>query len=261
MSDESLKHERPLALSIAGFDPSAGAGVLADVRAMEALGVVGQAVVTGQTVQSDLWLYEVQWQMDLCLRQLDVLLDRGMFSGAKIGILPDLDALEAILDHIEAKQKGMPIVWDPVFAPTAGEVFMTNPDPVKLLTLLPRLNLITPNLHEFNRLKQACPALTRVCPVFLKGGHGESGPRDDQLIMDNEVIAFPAERVEHANKHGSGCTVAAFLTAFLASGYSLAEACRRASERMPEFMTSSKTRLGVHGPWPVPGRVLMGGNQ
>jgi hydroxymethylpyrimidine/phosphomethylpyrimidine kinase len=258
MSDAKLQHERSMALTVAGFDPSGGAGVLADVRAMEAVGVLGQAAVTGQTVQTDLWLYQVQWHLDTCLEQLSALLDRSVFGAVKVGILPNLAALDRILDCIEKKQPDLPVVWDPIFAPSGGEPLMPAPDPLHLLTVLPRLALLTPNLHEYKLLKDRSPSLLSACPVFLKGGHAEGGATSDQLLTETDSVDFPAERLEAASKHGSGCTVSAFITAFLASGYSLEGACRRASERMPAFLKSSQTQLGVHGPWPAPGQVYRG---
>jgi hydroxymethylpyrimidine/phosphomethylpyrimidine kinase len=278
-----LFHERPLVLSIAGYDPSGGAGVVADLRAIEAAGSLGQAAVTGLTHQNDREFLSLEWCEASCGQQLEALFRRAQYDVAKIGLIPSLDFLEQLVERLRQHNPAIQILWDPILKASAGFTFHdlgpradagpATTQRARLARLLPKLSLVTPNLPEaevlFPGLAVAVEVLTRTdssvrephqdeplpgiliqlpCPVLLKGGHGTTERLTDWLLQPGcDPIPFAVERVPGEGKHGSGCTISALIAAFLAQGENLPVAIRRARPLMDRFMRSSKTLLGTWG--------------
>ncbi len=169
---------RPVALTIAGFDPSGGAGILADIKTFECMEVYGVAVITGNTHQNDIAFKSVTW-LDKKEKEKNITLlaDRFPFKAVKLGMHKDL---EDVLHSIKLCQKYFPdakIIWDPILAASAGFDLNIKIQKEALDKILSALSLATPNqpeackLGESNDATEAAIHLSESCPVLLKGGH------------------------------------------------------------------------------------------
>jgi hydroxymethylpyrimidine/phosphomethylpyrimidine kinase len=244
---------RPYALTIAGFDPSAGAGVLADVKAMEASGVYGLAACTALTVQNDVQFERVSWVGLADMQdQIRVLLARFSVGFVKIGLIESLPILLEIISWLKAQNPAVCIIWDPVLKATAGYEFHARPDAELLQAICRQLALITPNQPEALLLmpaaspEAAAEALAAWCPVLLKGGHAEGDFATDLLLTPEARHVLASPRLPHGEKHGSGCVLSAAILARLALGDDLLEACRQGKAYTAAFLGSNDTLLGYH---------------
>lgn len=218
----------PVALTIAGSDPSGGAGIQADLKTFHQFGVYGEAVITLITVQNTVGVQRVDCLApDLVAQQIRAVLDDIPPQAIKLGALGNaaiVEAVAAALAHSTA-----PLVIDPVMISKHGAPLMDAAaiEAFKRL-LIPRALVITPNLPEALALtgeqdpSAAASALVAAGAraALIKGGHAE-GPRSDDLLLYNGWHNFAAERIESRNTHGTGCTYAAAITAELARGTDL----------------------------------------
>ncbi|MEI6947600.1 hydroxymethylpyrimidine/phosphomethylpyrimidine kinase [Paraflavisolibacter sp. H34] len=243
-----MKHDEPYALSIAGFDPSGGAGVLADIKTFESLGVSGFGVLSANTIQNDRSVKRVDWlPVATVLEQTAALLERFPVDFFKIGIVRSGDDLRQITAFIRQQRPQAFIVWDPVLRSSSGFDFFDNGSPVE--ELLSALQLVTPNLPEFGILfgqEERALALSASTLVYRKGGHCEEQPGTDYLYQGGEKRAFAPLEAPVSPKHGSGCVLSSALCAHLAKGYPLDEACRRSKRYMERFLSSRPGLLGRH---------------
>lgn len=245
---------RPYALSMAGFDPSGGAGLLADCKTMEALGVYGLGVCTALTVQNDVAFERIIGVGAPDVRdQAQVLLQRFPVEWAKLGLVDNLPELPGLLSWLRELRPTLSLVWDPVLKASAGYDFHTAPPPQLVAQLCRQLALLTPNRPEVLRLwpaatpELAAAAVSVFCPVLLKGGHAEGAEATDLLFSDGQEIArFTTPRLPHGAKHGSGCVLSAAITAELAKGQPLLEACQRGKDYTTRVLASNDTLLGYH---------------
>jgi len=244
---------RPYALTIAGFDPSAGAGVLADVKTLEASGVYGLAACTALTVQNDIAFERVSWVPLADIQdQVRRLLAQFRVGFVKIGLIESLPVLQELTSWLKAHNPALQIIWDPVLRATAGYEFHARPDASLLQAICRKLTLITPNQPEALRLlpaaspEAAAEALAAWCPVLLKGGHAAGPAATDLLLVGGERHALSAPRLPHGAKHGSGCVLSAAIAARLALGDALPEACRAGKAYTATFLASNDTLLGYH---------------
>ena len=244
---------RPFALSIAGFDPSAGAGLLADVKTLEASGVYGLGVCTALTVQNDVSFERVSWVSAADVRdQIRVLFARFRVDFVKIGLVESLPGLLDLVGWLKAQNPRLQLVWDPVLRATAGYEFHRGPDRELLGALCAEMALITPNRPEMLRLWPAASAeaaaeiVGALCPVLLKGGHAEGALATDVLLAHGRRHEFSAARLPHGEKHGSGCVLSSAVLAGLAKGLHLVDACRAGKDYTTAFLASNDTLLGYH---------------
>jgi hydroxymethylpyrimidine/phosphomethylpyrimidine kinase len=233
----------PVALSIAGSDPSGGAGVQGDLKTFSALGVYGAAAVTVLTVQNR---HGVRAQLPVAVEfvvaQAQAVLDDLRVDVVKLGMLGSAATVRALAALLGARPQ-LPLVVDPVMLSTSGAVLL-EPAGVQALieTLLPRATLLTPNLPEAAVLLDdseaavradplaACRRLLRlgVSAVLLKGGHGEGAMSSDLLIAGERVETLSAPRLATVHSHGTGCTLSSAIAAGLAHGLPLFEAAAAA---------------------------------
>ena len=244
---------RPYALTIAGFDPSAGAGLLADVKTLEASGVYGLGVCTALTVQNDVAFERVHWVPAAEIRdQLRILFARFQVGFIKIGLVESLPQLLKLIGWLKHQKPGLQIVWDPVLKATAGYEFHHATDRELIRALCVEMALITPNQPEMLRLwpgesaETAAAAVAAFCPVLLKGGHAEGEFSTDVLLEGGRQHTFSAARLPHGEKHGSGCVLSSAVLAGLAKGEGLVEACRTGKEYTTAFLASNDSLLGYH---------------
>ena len=248
-----MPDKRPLALTIAGFDPSAGAGLLADVKTLEASGVYGLGVCTALTVQNDVAFERVRWVPAAEIReQLQILLARFEFDFVKIGLVESLPQLLELVGWLKSQRPHLRFVWDPVLKATAGYEFHQASDPSLLRALCSEMALITPNQPEMLRLwpaesaEAAAEVVGSFCPVLLKGGHAAGEWSTDVLLEGGRRHVFSAPRLVHGAKHGSGCVLSAAVLAGLAKGQHLVEACRTGKDYVGAFLASNDSLLGYH---------------
>ena len=215
---------RPAALTIAGFDPSGGAGVQADLRVFHALGLAGWSVATAITIQNTQGVHGVHLiDADTLHKQLEaVFSDARSLRAVKIGMLGGAAQVRAVADALR-KWKPRNVVLDPVLASTAGVPLLD--DPAALDELIPLCDLVTPNLLE---CAGHAGALTAAAwpphSTLVKGGHAPGDP-DDKLFVERTLVrTYHGTRIDTPHTHGTGCALSAAIAAHLALGAPLAEA-------------------------------------
>ncbi len=227
---------RHVGLTIAGSDPSGGAGIQADLKTFHQFGVYGEAVLTLLTVQNTVAVDEVLILDPAFVRaQIRAVLADIPPDAAKIGALGGPAMVEAI--SFEAVDFHFPLILDPVMVSKHGAPLMTRDAQDKLIQLLlPACALVTPNLHEataitgrpvrtLDEMREAAAAILELGAgaVLLKGGH-LSGDAVDLLHWHGGTREYTAPRIETRHTHGTGCSYSAAITALLATGESLEEA-------------------------------------
>jgi hydroxymethylpyrimidine/phosphomethylpyrimidine kinase len=226
-------------LSIAGSDPSGGAGIQADLKAFSARGVYGMAVLTALTAQntqgvSGVHLVPPQFVAD----QINAVFADVRVDAVKIGMIANAGIADAVAGAL-SDHRDIPIVIDPVMIAKGGAALLA-PEAVDVLTrrLLPLATLLTPNLPEAAALLQQPVATNRAdmaaqaerlralgpVAVLVKGGHLDSDESPDVLATAAGLHWFEARRVPTKNTHGTGCTLSSALAAELAKGASAQEA-------------------------------------
>ena len=221
-----------LALTVAGFDGSASAGLLADVKAMEFFGVYGQAVCTALTLQNENEFISPNWvPVEQIEKQLEVLAKVRDFKAVKIGLVENAFVLRKIIRKIRELFPEAFLVWDPIVASSSGfSFFKSQEEADELLSILPELDLVTPNQNEFNFLGIGVSAsrdelnVGKDFSLLLKGGHGSGEESVDILFYKGERFRFASPRVLGAEKHGTGCSLSAAIVANIALGKDLKEA-------------------------------------
>ena len=239
---------RPYCLTIAGFDPSGGAGLNADVKVFEALKVQGLSVCTAVTVQTEDQFKQVEWcAQELILEQLRTLLQRYPISYCKIGLIENATVLKAIVSCLREHEQNIRIIWDPILSASAG--FDFEHDTPSLVELMSNLYLATPNWPEFEQLfghpYDASNEQVYPCAIYLKGGHHPNHPGKDYLVGKNRATFNPRKGNYH-DKHGSGCILSAALTAYLSRGYDLHKAALRAKRYTEKSLASNPSLLAWH---------------
>jgi hydroxymethylpyrimidine/phosphomethylpyrimidine kinase len=231
---------KPVALTIAGSDPSGGAGIQADLKTFHQFGVYGEAVITLITVQNTRGVERIECLApDLVADQIRAVLGDIPPAAAKTGALGNCGIIEAVAGLAAGFR--FPLVVDPVILSKHGAALL-EADAVDALKtrLLPHTFLLTPNLEEAALLtgaevsntvdmRKAAEKLATLGPraVLVKGGH-LGGDATDVLFYRGEFREFTSPRIATRNTHGTGCTMSAAITAGLASGYDLPEAVDRA---------------------------------
>jgi hydroxymethylpyrimidine/phosphomethylpyrimidine kinase len=245
---------RKYVLSIAGFDPSGGAGVLADIKTFESNKVYGLGVISANTFQNDEEFKGVDWvTVDKIIEQIDILKKRFFFEYVKIGLIESLDVLDCIIQQFKIQNSKFKIVWDPILKASAGFEFHKEVDKTLLEKICKELYLITPNVPEalllgaHNEATESAKQLSQFCNVFLKGGHAEKKVGYDTLFLkEGKQFSFRPKIKNIFPKHGSGCVLSSAITANLAKGEDLHRACLKAKQYTEKLLSSNKTLLGYH---------------
>jgi hydroxymethylpyrimidine/phosphomethylpyrimidine kinase len=243
---------RPIALTIAGSDPSGGAGLQADLKTFHQFGVYGEAVVTLVTVQNTVRVSRVELMpVDLVLQQIAAVLEDVPPGAAKTGALGSAEIVAAVAQA--AADFHFPLVVDPVMVSKHGQPLLPE-TAVQAIRgqLLPLASLVTPNIPEAEALsgiairntEGAKEAARRILgmgarAVLIKGGHSGAEESTDMLFDGAAWHNFPASRIATPHTHGTGCTFSAAITAGLARGQSLAEAVERAKRFIQEAIVTN----------------------
>lgn len=222
----------PVALTIAGSDPSGGAGLQADLKTFAALEVYGAAAVTALTIQDTRNVFDVHLlPPPLVARQVEVVLDDLPVAAIKIGMLGDGLQVEAVVDVLSRKPE-IPVVLDPVMCSSSGVSLLgEDGQEVLLKRLLPLAAVVTPNLPEAQVLagkREGSPVelaeiiLARGArAVLVTGGHSTGERVEDWLVTPTDRRSFSRLRLDTTSTHGTGCTLAAAVAAGLARGMTL----------------------------------------
>lgn len=249
-----MNQPKPCVLSIAGFDPSGGAGILADIKTFEMHQTCGLGVCTSTTFQNENEFDGVEWLSFLSIqRQLEVLFRKYDINVIKIGLIESFAVLNNLVDQLLKFNPEARIVWDPVLSASAGFNFHPHADQSLLIRILPKIFLVTPNIPEAHRLVDdgedpitSITKLQKYCNFYLKGGHSNTHNADDLLFINSAQYRIPGKKIAGSEKHGSGCVLSAAIAANLAQGMPLIEACEEAKHYINHFLRSSKTLLGYH---------------
>jgi len=223
--------KKKIALSIAGFDPSGGAGIQADLKAFNSLGVHGTTVVTCITVQNTQRVTDIyKIPLNIIKKQFDILIEDIKIDAVKTGMLYNLEIVKCISKKI--KKHKLKVIVDPVIAATSGDA-LSDKNFVNSMKkeLLPYTYMITPNIHEAQVLskkkiitledvKKACTIIHKMGPkyVLITGGHLNGDYALDVIYNGKEYAVFSLPKVSDKIIHGSGCTFSSLITGFLALG-------------------------------------------
>jgi hydroxymethylpyrimidine/phosphomethylpyrimidine kinase len=253
-SNDLPPFSRPYVLSIAGFDPSAGAGILADIKTFEANHAYGLGVCTALTFQNDANFTGLTWiGIEDILRQTDSVLKKYKPACVKIGLIESLPVLLKLIRHIRHQLPDARIIWDPILKASAGFDFHKVIDQALLTEICSELFLITPNIPEAVELGTAGAAemnaaeLSKHCHVFLKGGHRADKTGEDILFLKNgKRVTYGGRPKSVFQKHGSGCILSSAIAARLAKGAELEKACLLAKDYTLTVLESNVSLLGFH---------------
>lgn len=252
-------------LSIAGSDPSGGAGIQADLKAFSARGTFGMAVLTALTAQNTQGVSAVHaLPPDFVAEQIRMVFADVRVDAVKIGMIANAGIAEAVADALTPHQ-GIPIVLDPVMIAKGGAALL-DPAAVAIIRerLLPLASLITPNLPEAAALIGAPEATSRAemeaqarallkrgpQAVLVKGGHLDLPQSPDFLALADRSLWFEAERTATRNTHGTGCSLSSAIAAELAKGSTVEVAVARAKAWLADAIAEAG-QLSVgsgHGP-------------
>lgn len=246
-----MQTERPFVMSVAGFDPSGGAGILADIKTFEQLKVQGLAICTALTLQTESEFYTLQWQpIDEILSAIDILMKKYKVEAVKIGVVKDAEFLAQIAEKVETINPEVKIVWDPVLKSTSEFSFFDLNTIHELKNVLRKIDLITPNYNEYEILKEyhLFEQSGSGCSVLIKGGHREDKIGTDILWENGEEILFKPNNTTSIfyPKHGSGCVLSSAISGYLALGKNVEQACQKGKLYIEKFLASNPTLLGFH---------------
>lgn len=259
----------PNSLTIAGVDPSGGAGILADIKAMSALGAYGMAVVAALTAQNTQGVAAISpVPATFVAAQIDTLFADVRIDAVKIGMLGQQAVTRSVAERL-AHWKPKHLVLDPVMIAKSGDALLERSAVDELReSLVPQSTMITPNLPEAGVLLDTRPAenvkemrrmaerLRRLLAddghrwVFLKGGHLPGNETIDVLHDGDKMIELPGTRIATKNTHGTGCTLSAALAALLPQCATVPEAAQRAKAYLVQAIArSGELEVGSgHGP-------------
>ncbi len=248
---------RPVALTIAGSDPSGGAGIQADLKTFHQFGVYGQAVITLLTVQNTRAVLAVEnVRPEFIAQQISAVLSDIQPGAIKTGALGTAAVVQAVAAALSVTH-GIPLVVDPVMISKHGSRLM-EPDAQQavVINLLPLATLVTPNVPEAETLAgmtistepDMVEAGRRIQgfgtrAVLIKGGHLSDNEAIDVLIEGDRIARFAGRRSDTRHTHGTGCTYSAAITAGLAGGNSIFDAIGRA-KRFIQAAIESAPGLG-----------------
>ena len=228
-------------LSIAGTDPTGGAGIQADLKTIEAYGLFGMSVITAVVAQNTMGVTAMQpISPELAGQQIDCVFNDIRPDAVKIGMLHDTEIIHMVASRLHAHHAEN-IVLDPVMVSSSGHDLL-QPDAAKALVneIFPLCTLITPNLSEAaalsginitdkSQMEQAAQQIAALTQgsILVKGGH-LADCADDLLYTDGQMHWLPAVRIQNPNTHGTGCTLSSAIACGLTQGISLTDSVKNA---------------------------------
>lgn len=227
---------KPIVWTIAASDSSGGAGIQADLKTFSDLGAHGCSAITAITAQNSQGVQHIDVvNAETLMNQLHALADDLPAAAIKLGVLPSVEAIDILADFFTTAKKCV-VIFDPVLAPTKGQRFVDDATLAAIKTLLPSIDVLTPNIPEAEQLtgiaihnvesqRLAAQALVDmgVSSVLLKGGHVKDGHAEisycQDLFYSKEHSFWLTQKKQHTDhSHGTGCVLSSAIAAFLSHG-------------------------------------------
>ena len=252
----------PVCLTIAGLDPSGGAGIIADIKTFSAFGCFAAAAVASITIQNTTGVFGSEHQSAASVRkQVAPVIDDYHVAAIKTGMLPTREVIDEVA-KIVRELADVKLVVDPVVRSTSGFDLIDDAALRSLIEFLfPLADLVTPNLPEAERItgltiesehdvRAAAKSIQTMGAraMLIKGGHAASMKAVDYLFVGDEVYVFEEDFIETTATHGTGCALAAAVTANLALGKDLVEAVRIAKEFVTRAIRTAPMLGRGHSP-------------
>lgn len=243
---------RPFVMTIAGLDPSGGAGLIADCKTFEQHKTIGLSVCSANTVQTESKFVSVNWvNQRLIKQQVEILYNEYHPGVVKVGLTESYSLLLSIAEWLKQQNPEVNIIWDPVLKSTTGFEFHKKNE--GLNNVLKHITLATPNAQEAKKLfgSNNPDDIRKFChenpnlSILLKGGHAKQ-KGTDFLISQNDVISILGEPFNGYEKHGTGCILSSAIAANIAKGSELKEACIKGKKYVEKVMLSNKGLLAYH---------------
>ncbi|MFT7345280.1 MAG: hydroxymethylpyrimidine/phosphomethylpyrimidine kinase [Lentimonas sp.] len=235
---------RPYCLSIAGFDPSGGAGIVADCKTFEQHKTIGLSVQTANTFQTENHFLKADWiDEKSIIEQMDLLLKRYPVKYFKIGLIESETVLIKILTKIKIHVANPVIIWDPILSASAGGNWNTERFQKVVSSDILKGLIITPNLNEFDSL--GLLENIQSSTIYLKGGHAVQKGKD-LLYHQGKTIVFNSKIITDLKKHGTGCIFSSALLSNLARENNLQKSCLKAKRYIEKRIVSNESLLSYH---------------
>lgn len=250
-------------LIVAGSDPSGGAGIQADIKTVTMFGQYAAAAITALTVQNTVGVKEaVAVEPRVVGAQITAVLEDVGADAVKTGMLPNAEAVAAVVQALETSDFAGPLVVDPVMVASSGDRLLDDAA-IELIRskLLPMAALVTPNLPEAevltgtkvttpNEMLQAGRMILDMgaTAVLMKGGHLSSATLTDFLITEGSTTELSCRKIETCHTHGTGCTYASAFTSLLAAGHGLEQAFPIAHSFVQTAISAAPGFGAGHGP-------------
>lgn len=241
-------------LSIAGFDPSSGAGITSDIKTFEAHGLYGLSVCTAITVQNDIAFKHCEWiSAHVIMSQIETLFERFEIFVVKIGIMQSWNVLSLVLDKLHALNPTIKIILDPIIKATSGFDFHSEECQHVLDKIWKQCYVITPNYNEIQLLypkkniEETIDHISKLTNIHLKGGHRTNKKGWDELYNNGIVMVnIPPKTNKILEKHGSGCVLSSALASGILLEQNLEDASKNAKYYTEIFLNSNTSLLGKH---------------
>jgi len=248
-------------LIIAGSDSSGGAGIQADLKTCAALGVYGMTVITALTAQNTMGVSAIhEVPPDFVADQIEAVVEDIRPDAVKTGMLASAPIVEVVAAKI--KEHALPfVVVDPVMVAKSGDRLLREDALLALRKLLPLADVLTPNIPETEdllghpvrtdeQMQEAARELQSLGSrnVVVKGGHREGDTAVDVLFDGRDFYEFTAPRIDTTSTHGTGCTFASAIAAFLARQETVPEAVKHAKDYLTEALRRARPIGHGHGP-------------
>ncbi len=241
-------------LSIAGIDPSSGAGITSDIKTFEAHGLYGLSVCTGISIQNDIHFENCIWTApEDILSQIDILFDRFTVPVVKIGIVESWPTMLLILKKLYVLNPDVIIIVDPIIMATSGFNFHLEENQDVLDEIWNYCFLVTPNYDEIQHLypkldiEETIEHISKKTNLYLKGGHRKDKKGWDELYHSEIVMVnIPPSTKIISEKHGSGCVLSSAIASNLSKEIELEDAVREAKFYTEKFLNSNTSLLGNH---------------
>lgn len=246
--------KKPFILTIAGHDPTGGAGLTSDIKTFEAHGLYGLSICTAITVQNDIAFKCCTWVDEITIiNQLETLFERFSIQVVKIGIIESWHRLLVIIRVLKKLKPTIKIVLDPIVKASAGFDFHTKENQDILDDIWRQCFIMTPNYEEIKSLypelniQDTIAHISSLTNLYLKGGHREDKKGWDELYHSKIVMMNIPPKIDTIyEKHGSGCVLSSSIASNLLLGFDIEDAAKNAKYYTEVFLGSNKSLLGRH---------------